>query len=361
MAAPEVRVLLTATSPYGGRAIAVETDGVTTSARLHTPSGETIAQTWLANHGPAPAPPPADQTPAESTPAVNGRVPPMPAPHTAHPEGRAEPDPAALEIVWTEEGDTAAVLENGRPLCVIPPWCDRESGEPGYSRDARGRTPYAWSLTDAMAELGPRVERARTFWHAEGPPVHRSVLAHLTGRLGAQGYYWPDVAPPTPPLVGVSERPGDGGPAVLSTVGMSGQRMPTVELYEEDLAGHARVELAVATTLPSPRAASVFGWLGAYPWRVVTAFADGDTVKWYHDPSTFPLGPDGGGVLLLADPASLGGPPPPDLSGLTVAGDPVRWLWLVPITEEERQFAKAHGHGPLVDRLANDGRSWVVT
>jgi hypothetical protein len=51
----------------------------------------------------------------------------------------------------------------------------------------------------------------------------------------------------------------------------------------------------------------------------------------------------------------------PDLSGFSVDGDPVRWLWIVPITERSRQLAKDYGSASLVNRLAAQGRSWIVT
>jgi hypothetical protein len=51
----------------------------------------------------------------------------------------------------------------------------------------------------------------------------------------------------------------------------------------------------------------------------------------------------------------------PDLSGFSVDGDPVRWLWIVPITEQSRQVAKEYGSASLVSRLAAQGRSWIVT
>jgi hypothetical protein len=39
----------------------------------------------------------------------------------------------------------------------------------------------------------------------------------------------------------------------------------------------------------------------------------------------------------------------------SVDGDPVRWLWIVPITEGSRQFAKEHGSASLVSRMAYQG------
>jgi suppressor of fused protein SUFU len=66
-------------------------------------------------------------------------------------------------------------------------------------------------------------------------------------------------------------------------------------------------------------------------------------------------------VLLLEDPSGLAGPPVPDLSGFSVDGDPVRWLWIVPITERSRRIAKDYGSATLVSQLAEQGRGWIVT
>src|SRR4029077_5554662 len=84
------------------------------------------------------------------------------------------------------------------------------------------------------------------------------------------------------------------------------------------------------------------------------------SVRWYDKPSTFPLGGGHEAVLLLDDPSGLPGPPPPDLSGLSVDGDPVRWLWIIPISERSRLLAKERGPGSLVSRLAVEHRGWIV-
>src|SRR5512135_3019515 len=143
---------------------------------------------------------------------------------------------------------------------------------------------------------------------------------------------------------------------------MSCQRMPVVEQVLDDPSGYARIELALATTLPAAQAARVFLWLATYPWRAVTWFGPGHSVRWQGDPATFPLGPDEGysSVLLLDAPGSLGDPEAPDLSGFSFGGDPVRWLWVVPISEADRQLAKEHGSASLVGRLAEQRRSWIV-
>jgi hypothetical protein len=186
------------------------------------------------------------------------------------------------------------------------------------------------------------------------------MLGHLLSRLGPGARYW-DVGGGRQPVVGVSERPPtEQRPyTVLSTVGMSCQRMPVIEQVMEDPSGFARIELAIATTMPSPEAARIFLWLAQYPWRAITWFGAGHSIRWYHEPTTFPLGGGNEAVLLLDDPAQLIGPEVPDLSGFAFASEPVRWLWILPITERERQLAKERGASSLITQLAAQRRSWV--
>jgi hypothetical protein len=351
-------VLLEGKSPYGSRRVVVESDGATTAAYLH--GAETVVgATWIANH--EPAPPSTDLSRLES-----GRAPLMPAAHTKHPSGRPPLDPRTLRALWFEEGDGVAIIEGGQLLAVIPGWSDMSRGMPGYSRDVIGQTPFGWSLEDAMEGLRPRADRATAFWRwrqraDSWASFQRSLLGHLLARLGPGARYW-DVGGRRQPSVGVSERrpTGHRDYTVLSTVGMSCQRMPAVEQAMEDHSGSARIELAIATTLPSQDAARVFLWLAQYPWREVTWFGSGHTVRWYREAATFPLGAGYEAVLLLDNPSALLGPEVPDLAGFTVAGDPVRWLWILPITERERMIAKERGAPSLINQLAAQRRSWVT-
>ncbi|MGI5203336.1 suppressor of fused domain protein [Spirillospora sp. CA-108201] len=364
-------VVHAAASPYGSRRLTIETDGEVTAAYLKDARDSVVGAVWVANHREAPRE-------LDRSRLDEGLAPLLPESHVRHPAGRPALNAGALEVVWFEEGDGVALLEEGDLLLVIPGWSDMGRGIPGYARDATSQSPFAFPLDEEIEEFGPRVDQAREHWkrcRAEGSwaEFQQSILGHLLQRLGPSGHYWHDVGrqlangrPSVAPTVGVSERParGDREFTVLSTVGMSRQRMPTVELYEDDVAPYGRIELAVASTLPSQRSGSIFPWLAQYPWRSVTWFAPGDVVKWYHEPRTFPLGNGESsweGVLLLDDPNRLPGPGAPGMTGLTLNGDGVRWLWLVPITGEEHRYAKSEGSDALIRRLAQQGRSWVVS
>lgn len=353
------RILLDTTSPYRSRRLIVECDAHTTAAYLLDPRGEVRAPVWLANHTNAP------QAPEESS-HTTGRVSPMPAQHTKHPAGRVQFDPNSLRVVWFEEGDGLALLDGDSLLAVIPGWADTTSGLPGYARDAVGRGPGAWALADVAEQLWPRVVHAEAYWQwreAAGAwkTVQRTVFNHLTRTVGPAGHYW-DVSDGHPPLIRVSERPptNDRPYNVISTVGMCGQRMPALDRYMADVTDYARIELAMATTRETHVAARVFRWLGAFPWRAVTWFGPGHSVKWFQGSDGSTLDEHYAAVLLMADPSFLSGPPAPDLSGLRFHGDPVRWLWVVPITQSERQFAREHDTATLVEKLAAEGRSWVL-
>lgn len=352
-------MLLDSESPYGSRRVLVEYDGWTTAAYMHDRSNP-IAATWLANHRKAPAD-------IDIALLDAGHAPEMPEGYTKHPDGRPPLSQGTLRAVWFEEGDGVAIFEGSELLAVIPGWSDMSKGMPGYSRDVIGQTPFGWSLDDALEGLGPRVSEASDFWRWRLDPqawaqFQQGMLGHLLDRLGPGARYW-DVSGNKPPLVGVSERPPAGRRSytVLTTVGMSCQRMPVVEQTGHGAAAKARIELAVATTLASNEAARIFLWLAQQPWREIGWLGSGQTVHWYHEPSSFPLGHGNEAVLFLDNPGLLLGPEVPDLSGFTVAGEQVRWLWLIPISNRERLLAQGRGSSSLVNQLASQSRSWVVS
>lgn len=351
--------LLDSDSPYGSRRVVVEYDGWTTAAYMHD-ANDPIAATWLANHRRAPSG-------IDLSLLDAGQAPQMPDGYTKHPDGRPPLDPDTLRAVWFEEGDGVALFENGELLAVIPGWSDMSKGMPGYSRDVIGQTPFGWSLDDAMEGLGGRVREASDFWRWRLDPqawaqFQQGMLGHLLARLGPGARYW-DVSGQRQPLTGVSERPPSGRRTytVLTTVGMSCQRMPGIEQTGAAGTGRTRIELAVATTLPSNQAARIFLWLAQYPWREVAWLENGQTIRWYHEPSTFPLGSGNEAILFMDDPGRLLGPDVPDLSGFTVSGEPVTWLWLIPISNRERLLAEGRGSSSLINQMASQSRNWVIS
>ncbi|MFF5245235.1 suppressor of fused domain protein [Streptosporangium sp. NPDC000095] len=339
-----VEVVLTDINPYGSRTLVVERDETSSVAYLCGPGGTVHGAVWLANHGPAPDGIDQDRLEAELPPVA-------PRANTRHPGGRGPL--GALRSLWFEEGDGVALYENDELLAVIPGWADMSRGMPGYSRDALGESPFAWSLEDAHDGLAPRISKARAYWEWRGgdgawASFQQFVMGHLDRKVGTAGRFW-DAGGERMPAVGVTERPPERGRehTILSTVGMSCQRMPTVEQYIDRPDAYARVELAVASPGDARDAARLFLWLGQYPWHSVTWLGHGHTARWYHRPETFPLGSAYGGVMMLT-----GLPGLPDLSGFSFGGDSVQWLWLVPITPDELSLVSAEGYRAVLPRLS---------
>lgn len=335
------RTLLDETNPYGSRRVLVATNGTETWAQLFNGSGQQVTALWLAAHRPA-------------APDTQLSVPPE---ATRNPGGRPVFD--RVEAVWFEEGDGVALYDDEGLLAVLPGWAGPES-LPGYAREATAPTPSAAPLSGAVEQFGPRADRARGYWNWRGTAgawqgYQQELGQHVTARLGPATVYWPlgDDAPQI-----VAERHGSGTEHVAVTVGMSGQRMPTVEQYVDDPGPLARVELAVAGLAAGDADILLLRWLAKHPWRATTWLGSRHTVKW--PGPGFPVAAPFSGVLLIDEPSLLGGPAAPDLSGFTVHGDPVRFLWLVPVTEDEITVARAEGVDVLLAQLRSADRSWVA-
>ncbi|WP_283134240.1 suppressor of fused domain protein [Rhizohabitans arisaemae] len=352
-------VILTDTNPYGSRRLVVESDHISSVAYLCDPQGVVKGAVWLANHQAAP--------PAIDLGRLNdGLSPVMPRSCTSHPLGSPPIDPDTLDVVWFEEGDGVVLYEQGTILAVIPGWADMTRGIPGFSLHTIGETPFAWSLRDALGGLDRRISGAKAYWEwrrgsGAWETFQQFIMGHLSSRLGPGGRYW-DASDDRVPTIGITERPPrqDRDYTLLSTVGMSCQRMPSIEQYVERSGEFARVELAMATRGDGRQAARLFPWLAQYPWHSVTWLGHGHIARWYHDPATFPLGPPWSAVLLLSDDGTLPGGKAPDLSGFTFGGDVVRWLWLLPISEAERRLAAERGYPALVKHLTAQGRGWLI-
>ncbi|MQA78592.1 MAG: suppressor of fused domain protein [Streptosporangiales bacterium] len=335
------RTLLDETSPYGSRRVLVATNGTETWAQLFDGSGGQVTALWLAAHrGP--------------TPDVQLSVPPE---TTRNPSGRPHFD--RVEAVWFEEGDGVALFDADGMLAVLPGWAGPET-LPGYAREAVAPSPSAAPLQSAIEQFGPRAERARGYWawrarQEAWQEYQQDVAQHVATRLGQAQQVWP-LGQGNPPVV--AGRHGTENEHVAVTVGMSAQRMPAVEQYVDEPGPYSRIELAVAGLGRGDVDLVLLRWLARHPWRAATWIGSRHTVRW---PGTgFPVGEPFAGVLLLDEPTLLPGPAAPDLGGHNIFGDPVRFLWLVPVTEEEITTARAEGVDALLAQLRAAGRTWVA-
>jgi hypothetical protein len=324
---PEPLILLGETNPFGTMEALVEDDGRTVYLYLRHSQLEDrpMHAVWVANRLPAPE--------LDDVLSMRQGVAPLMArAGTRHPEGYRGLAEGDLSLVWFQEGDGVALLEGPRVMAVLPPWSGQE-GFPGYAAEAVGEQVPAWSLDERSLEgLAPRIEESRRHWEGWSKPdrwqrLQDAVLGHLAAKTGGmQAGYWAADGGKFPPL-GVTRFDRAGGPSVVSTVGMSGHRMPQVEMHDLDPRTRGRVELAVAVPADDRgdwpvRLAARFG---RYPWFAYEFFAAGHTAD-------VPKELRG---TIKAERGRFTDRPPagaPDLSGLTepASGDPVTVLWLEP-------------------------------
>ncbi len=291
-----------------------------------------VKSCWVCNTAPAPA--------EVDKAAMNaGNAPRMPRSGCAHDPGGIRLDPRSLSIVWLEEGDGAALLENGRILALIPGWVWNQNGFPGYARYAIGTTPFAWELTQAEPVLTPRVERSIAYWQTMEDgywrPLQEGGLAAMEAFFGPHEKYFAIDGGKFPSRALVTGR--QDGVRYAFTLGNAALCQPVVEQYhQEDAGDYRRMELAFAAREDFPeedwmKVLGLFPGISGYPWQEITWLGHGHTLLL--PPERLP----GFAAFLLLDSRHL-----PDAAAPAfppVMGEPVTLLWCVPITRAEYDLA----------------------
>jgi hypothetical protein len=349
-------LLLQETSPYQTRRASLlrgEGDIYLYLEDLVGPATATASAVWVGNHAPAPT----DRR--EVTPP--GVPPRMGAGGTYFPDGC--PDLGrAMDIVWFEEGDAVAVVDAEGVLAVIPGWAGRNEFY-GYSRYARGRTGLAWELTrDAAKALDLKVEESRAYWRwrAGGAwdEMRTEGFVHIEGRLGPQEAGWPLSAGRFPEIVATRHQVGQLPVWVTVTTGLSSQRMAGVEQYVDRPEDAARIELAIARSTADQAGAELLGALAAIPFSRCTWLGEGHTIG--GAPGRYPaFGAEKAAVLLTATPPAGNRYPMPDLTGRTVRGEAVTYLWVMVIDEETFRMARGRDARAAIAHLQATGATWV--
>jgi hypothetical protein len=267
-----------------------------------------------------------------------------------------------MELLWLEAGDGVALCVDGEVEAILPAWSG-VGGLRGYAVEARGRGPVAWELV-APNPLTARVARARAHWDALNagglwPMIESADVQHLERAIGKREGLWMVTPGGEPPRRVSSFRCTSPDLLVYATIGMASQPMPRVEADSDEPEKVRRVSVALATRGDDAWAPRVLGDLSRYPWRAVEWIGDlhvvgapGIAAGERADPFV--------GVLLVAAPPPAAGVPAPSLGGqLDRSGDPVSWLWALPVTETEARWATEHGTEALLARLAAAGAGWI--
>jgi len=281
-------------------------------------------------------------------------------------DGLPVPNPEQLKIIWLEEGNGAALIEETPDsgemnlLAMIPPWSGLE-GFHGYASECAVESPLCWPMPD-NPKLQQRIEQATDFWEqwkssqndpfAALQPKLLSAYDEHFGAANQQAYFSIDGGKfPPRGLVQYTQASNDQQveQIILATVGMSVCPQPAVEIFVDDPANYRRIELAIrvpknqfdcdsestdSTTdakLTLDRLRQSISGLANYPWSQFTWLGPGHTCSF-----------DGAAVgcpsaLLIHDHQlaqikphlSAGGQAPISLP--VFRGDPINLLWIFPI------------------------------
>lgn len=305
-------------------------------------SGFGLKSCWVRNLKPAP------QT-LDVEGMREGRAPMQPATSCAHPMGAAPLDNSRLGIIWFEEGDGAALLDDDEILAIIPGWSG-EGDFNGYARDCTSPSLLSWPLEDDSV-LYERVERANDYWNSwgqeEGPwqVVQDGQVEAYARHLGPHQKYYAIDGDNWPPKAML--RIETQSAVCLVTVGVCLRAQPKVERYSDRSESLRRIELGAAL---SPQMAGtqdmpIARYVSAqsnFPWSEFTWLGP------YHTISFDAFGADSqfSAVLLVPQADDL-----PEVVLPVFRDDPVNLLWMVPITEAERAFAVEHGGRQLQEKL----------
>jgi hypothetical protein len=284
----------------------------------------------------------------------------MPANSCRHPQGAPPLCSDDLTVTWFEEGNGAALLEGTEVLAIIPPWSGM-SGFNGYARDCIAETPLAWPLQHDNVLL-ERISAAEAYWQEWDDPDYWDAfsaprIAALEQQLGPHSKYFAIDGEEWPPKALLRFDREDS--FILVTMGLSLLPQPNVEMFVEDPRSCRRIELAAAFDRRCPedqvaRFGSYVSGQSGYPWAHQTWFGDGhtapcDSIPAFCGGNRFPA------VLMTSR--------MPEVSSIQIPafrGDPIKLLWLVPITEQERAYAASHSSDDLLRRLRSAGVSAVA-
>ncbi|USG66884.1 suppressor of fused domain protein [Brevibacillus ruminantium] len=307
-----------------------------------------IRSCWVRNYGIAPETLDLDAM-------GSGLAPMLPREFCAHPDGAEKLDPEELSVVWFEECDAAALLYKGEILSVIPGWAGASAdghSYPAYARDCISESSLCFPLgTPESNALFQRVWSAQRFWQSweDGDAWtarQQTSLDAVTNALGPiQNYYaidgghWPPKA-----LVKIEK----GDVTYVLTLGVSLLPQPKVEQYTETPEQLRRFELAFAceTSWLAKNEKPMLQYISSQtslPWSYLTFLARGHTIPCQEISQIC----ERFTAVLLAQPVEA-----PTVSFPTTDGDPINLLWLVPLTDAERELAMELGSEQLVERAA---------
>ncbi len=357
------KILYQETNPYGSMTAYLEDDGRTIYLYLQAeqnPEFDMMA-VWVQNRIPAPKFREVDELQRGIAPIL-----------CADEIDQPSLDPPPLEdirFIWTEEGDGVALFYRDELISFLPPWSGI-NGLHGYSKYCIKESLTAYPLGNSQhGVIAQRVQSSKDYWEFRAEKdswkkIQQRRLLYLEERLGKHIKYWSADGGKFPPLAIAKFYPNDyPGVVVYSTIGMSAQNMPTVELYHKNYLNHSRIELAIGiqiseednTELWVPHA---LGEIIKFPWNMRKWLGEGHSITM---PRRDPNSLLDFRYFFLSNqfPSKEELEQPLQDTLFSESGQPVKFLFLLPITEEELYYVRSKGAKSFLKLISNEKKSWV--
>lgn len=307
-----------------------------------------IKACWICNRIKAPEK-------VEASELEMGLAPRMPAEFVGHDIPGIDLDEETLEIVWFEEGDSAALLSGNKIISVIPSFSGYNDFH-GYSAYANGTGPFAWELKQAYEHFLEKTSESREMWKYfetdYWPEVQDSLLHSLDEFWNKQLKYYAIDGGEFPAKALITGQKNDILYAI--TAGVSIIPMPKVEMtYQDEYADYRRIELGFACIKSKvdimQKMLSPISGLSRLPWEEITFLGHGHTI---------PIEPiDDYKYILFLNSNELDIETP---QYEKYRGDRVNLLWIKLINEDDYNYVYKNGVKAYLD-IHNERNIHVLT
>jgi len=268
-----------------------------------------------------------------------------------HPEGTKSLSSKDLSIVWTKEGDAAALLESDEIIAIIPTWGGLNNFH-GYARDAVGQSPFAWELKNDNVYI-ERIKNAQKYWKRWSKPslfqIQQPIILNTYEEyFGECSQYFAIDGDEFPPK-GLYLRNGKKT-SIFATVGLSLLPLPRIEMHFENHELHNLIELGlmINSTFTVPQLQEIseqISGISAIPHDNITFLAEGHTVNFI-----FPGRDKFTAVLLVKNLDIL-----PKIQLVDSYNKCVNFLWMIPITQSEREYLMKNKETNILELLNKIG------
>lgn len=363
------KIIYQETNPYGSFTAFLEEDERTTYLYLQCENNPEwgIKSLWIRNHIPAPK----ERNPDDFG---LGLAPVLVQSELMQSEGMPSLDPKEIHFIWLEEGDGLFLFIGDEMEAFLPPWSGLQKFH-GYARSAKEDAITASPMGDPKhGVIFDRMMEARKYWELRATSdswnkIQKHRMEFLESKFGKHTKYWSADGGKYPQLgIACFQSEKTNHLKVFSTIGMSAQNQPSIEMYHKDFQKFTRIELILFFHVPEHSDRSeewvqhLLGEMIKFPWNTGNWFGHGHTLGMNRrDPDQLYLNFTTTLLRNLSQPQEYHLPDQNYHLDELVSenGEIVNFLALIPLTEEEKLVCQTEGSKKIFESLDAKSLSWI--